>query len=39
MDKIEIIEKYKLMVEKIADADMVLVGGGEEVNEDFGYIG
>ncbi|MDE7273177.1 MAG: hypothetical protein K2N95_08965 [Lachnospiraceae bacterium] len=39
MDKTEIIEKYKLMEEKIADADMVLVGVGEEFNEDFGDIG
>ncbi|MDE7028567.1 MAG: hypothetical protein K2P63_01145 [Lachnospiraceae bacterium] len=39
MDKMEIVEKYTLLSEKIADADMVLVGVGEEFNEDFADIG
>lgn len=39
MDKMEIVEKHKLLIEKIADADMVLVGVGEEFNEDFSDIG
>lgn len=39
MDKTEIKEKCELLSEKIADADMVLVGIGEEFNEDFGDIG
>lgn len=39
MDKMEIVEKYQLLLEKIADADMVLVGVGEEFNEDFVDIG
>ena len=39
MDKTEISEKRKLMLEKILDADMVLVGVGEEFNENFEDIG
>ena len=39
MDKMEIVEKHSLLLDKIADADMVLVGVGEEFNEDFGDIG
>ncbi|MEZ3462561.1 MAG: hypothetical protein K1W23_10510 [Lachnospiraceae bacterium] len=38
-DKMGIEEKHKLLSEKIADADMVLVGIGEEFNEDFSDIG
>lgn len=39
MDKKEIVEKHKQLLEKIEDADMVLVGIGEEFNEDFSDIG
>lgn len=39
MDKTEIVEKQKILSEKIADADMILVGIGEEFNESFGDIG
>ncbi|MDE7321901.1 MAG: hypothetical protein K2N73_04100 [Lachnospiraceae bacterium] len=39
MDRTEIIEKQKILLEKIADADMVLIGIGEEFNESFGDIG
>ncbi len=39
MDKMEIVEKCRVLSEKIADADMVLVGVGEEFNEDFSDIG
>lgn len=39
MDKSEILEKQKILLEKLADADMVLVGVGEEFNENFGDIG
>lgn len=39
MDEMEIVEKHQLLSEKIADADMVLVGVGEEFNEDFSDIG
>lgn len=39
MDRTEIIAKQKKMLEMIADADMVLVGIGEEFNESFGDIG
>lgn len=39
MDEMEIAEKHQLLSEKIADADMVLVGVGEEFNEDFSDIG
>ncbi len=35
----EIVERHQLLLEKIADADMVLVGIGEEFNEDFSDIG
>lgn len=38
MDRTEIIEKRKILYEKISDADMVLVGIGEEFNEGFGDI-
>ena len=34
MDETEIIEKQTILVEKITDADMVLVGIGEEFHED-----
>lgn len=34
----EIIEKRKILLQKISDADMVLVGIGEEFNESFGDI-
>lgn len=39
MDKTEIVEKQKILSEKIAEADMILVGIGEEFNESFGDIG
>lgn len=39
MDKMGIAEKHRLLSEKIAEADMVLVGVGEEFNEDFRDIG
>ena len=39
MDRTEMIEMQKILLEKIADADMVLVGIGEEFNESFGDIG
>lgn len=39
MDRTEMTEKHKLLLEKVADADMVLVGIGEEFNESFGDIG
>lgn len=39
MDEMEILEKHNILLEKIADADKVLVGIGEEFNEDFGDIG
>lgn len=39
MDKTDLIEKKKIFLEKINDADMVLVGIGEEFNEDFKDIG
>jgi NAD-dependent SIR2 family protein deacetylase len=39
MDKTEFIEKQNLLLDKINDADMVLVGIGEEFNEDFKDIG
>ena len=39
MDKTELIEKQKRLEESIADADMVLVGVGEEFNESFEDIG
>lgn len=35
MDKTELIEKQTILLEKIADAQMVLVGVGEEFNENF----
>ena len=35
MDETEIIEKQKTLAEKITDADMVLVGIGEEFSENF----
>lgn len=38
MDETEIIEKQTILVEKITDADMVLVGIGEEFHEDFKEI-
>lgn len=39
MDKTELIEKQKRLEESITDADMVLVGVGEEFNESFEDIG
>ena len=39
MDKTDLIVKKKTLFEKIADADMVLVGIGEEFNESFKDIG
>ena len=39
MDRTEISEKQKILEDSIADADMVLVGIGEEFNESFGDIG
>lgn len=39
MDNTDLIEKKRLLVDKIADADMVLVGIGEEFNESFRDIG
>ncbi len=38
MDETEIIEKQTILVEKITDADMVLVGIPEEFHEDFKEI-
>lgn len=38
MDKTEVVEKQKLLLEKIEDAQVVLIGIGEEFNEDFGDI-
>lgn len=39
MERAELIEKQKKLEACIADADMVLVGVGEEFNESFGDIG
>lgn len=39
MDRTELIQKQELLMRKINDADAVLVGIGEEFNEDFGDIG
>ena len=38
MDKTEIIEKQKIFIDKINEADVVLVGIGEEFNEKFSNI-
>ena len=38
MDRTELIQKQKLLKQKINDADAVLVGIGEEFNESFGDI-
>ena len=35
MDKTQFLQKKNILMEKVADADMVLVGIGEEFNEDF----
>lgn len=35
MDRTELIKKQEILLEKIADAEMVLVGIGEEFNESF----
>ena len=39
MDKTQFLQKKNILMEKVADADMVLVGIGEEFNEDFKDIG